>query len=87
MRRVSNQLAGVEKEGPKYAIVLSEDELSEEEVLIDTKPKSKKPEQQVLVANLTESRYYDANAAKKLRDKLMGKAKSSLADKSIEEEQ
>ena len=26
MRRVTNQLAGVEKTGPKYAIVLSEDD-------------------------------------------------------------
>lgn len=37
MRRISNQLAGVEKEGPKYAIVLSEDEAELEEIMIDTK--------------------------------------------------
>ena len=43
MRRVANQLAGVEKEGPKYAIVLSEEENdSEDEVLIDTNAKPKK---------------------------------------------
>ena len=42
MRRVANQLAGVQKEGPKYAIVLSEEEKDseDEEILIDTnKPK------------------------------------------------
>ena len=65
MRKISNQLAGVEQEGPKYAIVLSEDEAEEEEVMIDTsaKPKQEKKENKVLVANLTESRHYDATAA------------------------
>ena len=63
MRRISNQLAGVQKEGPKYAIVLSEDEVSEDECLIDTKPKPKKPDKKVLVANLADSRHYDKNAA------------------------